>query len=97
LLERLDVPTKNWKFSEADLEERDYWDDYTKAYEDMLNYTSTKWAPWFIIPGDNKWQARSLVADIITTNIYSLGLEWPAVDERKRQAIEAAKRKLLQE
>lgn len=97
LLERLDVPEKNWKFSEADLEERDYWDDYTTAYEDMLNSTSTKWAPWFIIPADYKWLARSLVADIITTNIYSLNLKWPVVDEQKRQAIEAAKRKLQQE
>jgi PPK2 family polyphosphate:nucleotide phosphotransferase len=94
LLERLEVPDKNWKFSEADLQERDYWDDYSKAYEDMLNNTSTKWAPWFIIPADYKWLARSLVADIITTNIFSLDLKWPVVDEQKRQAIEAAKRKL---
>jgi PPK2 family polyphosphate:nucleotide phosphotransferase len=94
LLERLEFPNKNWKFSESDLKEREYWDEYTKAYEDMLNKTSTKWAPWFIIPADYKWLARSLVADIITTSIDSLDIKWPVADEQKRIAIEAAKRKL---
>ena len=60
----------------------------------MLNNTSTKWAPWFIIPADYKWLARSLVADIITTSIYSLDIKYPVIDEQKRVAIEAAKRKL---
>ena len=94
LLERLDCPNKNWKFSESDIEERDYWNKYTEAYEDMLSNTSTKWAPWFIIPADYKWLARSLVADIITSSILSLDIKWPSVDEQKRVAIEAAKRKL---
>jgi len=94
LLERLDCPNKNWKFSESDIEERDYWNQYTEAYEDMLSNTSTKWAPWFIIPADYKWLARSLVADIITSRILSLDIKWPSVDEQKRVAIEAAKRKL---
>jgi PPK2 family polyphosphate:nucleotide phosphotransferase len=93
-LERLEFPEKNWKFSESDLKERDYWNDYTKAYEDMLNNTSTKHAPWFIIPADYKWLARSLVADIITSSIYTLNIKWPVIDEQKRAAIEAAKRKL---
>jgi PPK2 family polyphosphate:nucleotide phosphotransferase len=93
-LERLDVSDKNWKFSAADLEERDYWDEYSEAYEDMLNNTSTKCAPWFIIPADYKWFARSLVADIITTSIFSLDIKWPVVDEQKCKAIEAAKIKL---
>jgi PPK2 family polyphosphate:nucleotide phosphotransferase len=93
-LERLEVSDKNWKFSESDLAERDYWDEYTKAYEDMLNNTSTKWAPWFIIPADYKWFARALVGDIITTSIYALGIKCPVVDEQKKQAIETARRKL---
>jgi PPK2 family polyphosphate:nucleotide phosphotransferase len=97
LLERLDCPKKNWKFSESDIEERDYWNHYTEAYEDMLSYTSTKWAPWFIIPADYKWIARSLVADIITSSILSLNIKWPSVDEQKRITIEAAKRKLEEE
>jgi PPK2 family polyphosphate:nucleotide phosphotransferase len=97
LLKRLEDSNKNWKFSESDIEDRNFWDDYTKAYEDMLNCTSTKWAPWHVIPADYKWFARSLVADIITSSIYSLNINWPVVDEQKRVAIEAAKRKLENE
>ena len=93
-LERLNIPDKHWKFSDADLQERDYWDAYTKAYEDMLNNTSTKLAPWFVIPADYKWFARALIADIITTSILSLNIKLPVINEQKRVAIEAAKRKL---
>ncbi len=94
LVERLNNPDKYWKFSEADIKERDYWDDYIKAYEDMINNTSTKWAPWYIIPADYKWLARSLVADIMTTSIMSLGIKFPVLSEQKLEAIEKAKRKL---
>ncbi len=93
-IERLSDPGKYWKFSEADLKERDYWDNYMKAYEGMLNNTSTQWAPWYIIPADYKWLARSLVADIITTNILSLGIKYPLLNEQKLKAIKEAKRKL---
>jgi PPK2 family polyphosphate:nucleotide phosphotransferase len=93
-LERLNTPDKHWKFSESDLKEREYWDDYIQAYEDMLTCTSTKWAPWFVIPADYKWMSRALVADIITTSILNLDLKFPAVDKQKRLAIEAAKKKL---
>jgi polyphosphate kinase 2 (PPK2 family) len=96
-LERLNNPAKHWKFSASDLKERDYWDQYTKAYEDMLTNTSTKWAPWYVIPADYKWVARSLVGDIITSSIYSLKLKYPEVDEQKRKAIEAAKKQLASE
>jgi PPK2 family polyphosphate:nucleotide phosphotransferase len=96
-LERLNNSAKHWKFSASDLKERDYWDEYTKAYEDMLSNTSTKWAPWFIIPADYKWVARTLVGDIITSSIYSLNLKYPEVDEQKRKAIEAAKKQLEHE
>ena len=94
LVERLNNPDKYWKFSDTDIKERDYWDDYMKAYEDMINNTSTKWAPWYIIPADYKWLARSLVADIMTTSILSLGIKFPVVSEHKLKAIEEAKRKL---
>ncbi len=97
LIERLEESNKNWKFSESDIEERNFWDDYTKAYEDMLTNTSTNWAPWYVIPADYKWFARALVADIITSSIYSLNINWPVIDEQKRVAIEAAKRKLEKE
>jgi len=93
-VERLIDPDKHWKFSEADLEEREYWDDYMKAYEEMINRTSTKWAPWYVIPADHKWLARSLVAETITSAIMSLGIKFPVLDEQRLQAIEEAKRKL---
>jgi PPK2 family polyphosphate:nucleotide phosphotransferase len=96
-LDRLNCPDKYWKFTPSDIQEREYWDEYTKAYEDMLRCTSTKWAPWFVIPADYKWMARSLVADIITTSINSLNLKYPPMDEQKRKAIEAAKTKLESE
>jgi polyphosphate kinase 2 (PPK2 family) len=93
-LERLCDSSKHWKFSEADMHERDFWNDYIKAYECMLSATSTKWAPWFIIPADYKWVARTIVADIITSSIIGLGIEKPEVSKEKLAAIEAAKAKL---
>ena len=94
LIERLNTPDKYWKFSDTDIKERDYWDDYIQAYEDMINNTCSKWAPWYIIPADHKWLARSLVADIMTTSILSLGIKFPVLSEQKLEAIKAAKRKL---
>jgi PPK2 family polyphosphate:nucleotide phosphotransferase len=96
-LERLNTPDKYWKFSESDLKERDYWDKYTEAYEDMLSNTSTKWAPWFVIPADYKWMARTLIADIITTRIHQLNLKYPQVTTQTCQNIEAAKKQLESE
>ena len=94
LIERLNNPDKYWKFSDTDIKERDYWDEYMKAYEDMIDNTCTKWAPWYIIPADHKWLARSIVADIITSSILSLGIKFPVLSEQKLEAIEEAKRKL---
>ncbi len=96
-LERLDNPDKHWKFSEADLAERAHWDDYTEAFEDMLSATSTKWAPWYVIPADSKWVSRTLVADILVDGIKSLDLEFPKVGEEKRAALAAARKKLESE
>jgi PPK2 family polyphosphate:nucleotide phosphotransferase len=87
LLDRLENEEKYWKFSAADLKEREFWDEYMKAYESMLGETSTEWAPWHIIPADHKWAARALVADIITTNIQGLKLKYPKVDQEQMQAI----------
>jgi len=92
--ERLSDPKKYWKFSDADIKESNYWDDYMKAYEDMINKTSKTWAPWYIIPADCKWLAHSLVANIITTRILSLGIKFPTLSKQKLEAIEEAKRKL---
>lgn len=96
-LERLENKDKYWKFSDADLKEREYWDHYTKAYEDMLNSTTSKHAPWYIVPADYKWFARALVADILTTSILSLGIEYPVVDDEKLKKIEEAKLRLESE
>ena len=96
-LERLENPNKHWKFSAADLAERAYWDDYHQAFEDALGATSTKWAPWHIIPANHKWVSRTLIADILVSSIKSLELEFPAVSEEKAAALEAAKRQLEQE
>jgi PPK2 family polyphosphate:nucleotide phosphotransferase len=94
---RLCDPQKHWKFSPTDLAERAFWDDYMKAYEDALEATSTKWAPWYVVPADQKWAMRTVVANVITTTLHDLDLRYPPVDEAKKVAIEEAKRKLQAE
>ncbi|MFZ0310629.1 MAG: polyphosphate kinase 2 family protein [Candidatus Sulfotelmatobacter sp.] len=93
-LARLDEPEKNWKFSEADIHEREYWDDYQKAFEDMIRNTATKHAPWYVIPADNKWFTHLAVSAAIVETLEELGLSYPKVDGAKRKRIQAA-RKLL--
>ncbi len=90
-LERLTNPKKHWKFSEADLAERAHWKEYRKAFEDALSATSTKRAPWHVIPADRKYVARALVADIITTSIQGLGLEYPKVSKESMAKLEEAR------
>ena len=77
LLERLDEPSKNWKFQAGDLAERDRWDDYMKAYEEALSKTSTKHAPWFIIPADHKWFMRLAIAEVVVEALEDLDLSFP--------------------
>jgi len=96
-LERLNEPEKQWKFSVSDYKERAYWDDYVTVYEDMLNATSTEWAPWYIIPADRKWFMRALVADIITARIEALNLAFPQVSQEQLSALEEVKQQLEQE
>ena len=93
-LARLKDPAKNWKFSAGDVAERQHWDEYMAAYEAMLNATSTEWAPWYVIPADQKWAARSMIADIVVDAIRSLDLQYPTVDEKTRQENEEARRML---
>lgn len=97
LLERMRLPEKNWKFNPRDLEERKLWPKYRKAYEEMLSQTSTKWAPWHIIPADNKWYARAAVADIISARLEALGLEYPKIDENQKSQFAELSRQLEQE
>jgi len=96
-LERLDKPDKHWKFSSADLAERGFWKDYAGAFEEMLQGTSTDAAPWYVIPADRKYVARALVADIITTAIQDLDLEFPEVSKAKLKELAAARRQLESE
>jgi PPK2 family polyphosphate:nucleotide phosphotransferase len=93
-LARLSDPSKHWKFSAADLEEREHWDDYQRAFEEALNQTSTKWAPWWVIPADHKWVARVLVAAIMTRSIQDLGLRMPVLPPEQEQKLEEARRRL---
>jgi PPK2 family polyphosphate:nucleotide phosphotransferase len=96
-LDRLDNAEKHWKFSTADLAERGHWDEYVEAFEEALRATSTEWAPWYVIPADNKWVTRAVVADILTSAIRDLGLEAPKVSKEKKRELAAARAKLLAE
>ncbi len=97
LLERTDDPAKRWKFSAADLAERKYWDSYMKAFEEAINSTSTESAPWFIIPADHKWIARSVVASILASAIGTLKLEYPRLTDEKNRELEEARKRLMSE
>jgi PPK2 family polyphosphate:nucleotide phosphotransferase len=93
-LERIEEPEKNWKFSENDVKEREHWDDYMEAYEDMIRNTATKAAPWYVVPADNKWFARIVVAAAVIDALDSLDLKYPKADDRKLKELAAAKRAL---
>jgi PPK2 family polyphosphate:nucleotide phosphotransferase len=97
LLERLEDPNKHWKFSAADIAERAYWRDYIEAYEDALNATSTKRAPWYIIPADHKWVARSMVSEILVHNIRKLDLQLPQMTKEQEAELAKAKRLLRED
>ncbi len=93
-LDRIDAPEKNWKFSSADVAEREHWDEYMRAYEDVFTHTSTKWAPWRIVPADHKWFTRVAVADIIVSTLEGLKLKYPKVSEEAQKALQEQKRLL---
>jgi PPK2 family polyphosphate:nucleotide phosphotransferase len=93
-LARLDEPEKNWKFSAADVRERECWDDYQNAYEDMIGQPATKHAPWYVIPADNKWFTRVAVAAAIVDTLDSLDLAYPKVDPEKKKQLQIAKKEL---
>ena len=94
-LERLENPEKNWKFASADLIERGFWDEYQKAYEEMIQKTATKEAPWYVVPADNKWFTRVVVAAAVIDKLASLRLDYPEVGKEKLKELAAAKRALL--
>jgi polyphosphate kinase 2 (PPK2 family) len=93
----LEVPAKNWKFSVADLAERQHWDEYQGAYEEALSATSTAWAPWYVVPADHKYALRALVGGIIVDAIDQMGLKSPKVAEDGQAALAKVKAELLAE
>lgn len=97
LLERLQRPEKNWKFNASDVRERRHWDEYMKAYEDAMEATSTELAPWFIVPADQKWVARSIVASIVSDTINRLDLRYPELSDVQRADFATARQELLSE
>ncbi len=96
-LDRLDEPDKNWKFSPNDLAERKHWDEYQAAYEEAITATSTRWAPWYVVPADHKYALRALVGGIIVNTIDEIELQPPKVSAQERKALTRAKAELLAE
>jgi len=96
-LDRIDDPAKNWKFSGADVKERGYWKEYMKAYEETIRHTATRDAPWYVVPADNKWYTRTIVAAAVIDALASLNLAYPRLDGESLKALAQAKRVLLAE
>jgi PPK2 family polyphosphate:nucleotide phosphotransferase len=94
-LERIENPDKNWKMSVADSKEREFWNDYMEAYEDMIRNTATSYAPWYVIPADNKWFTRIVVGAAVIETLASLNLKYPVVDDAKRKELQLVKKTLL--
>jgi PPK2 family polyphosphate:nucleotide phosphotransferase len=96
-LERLDMPAKNWKFSASDVKERAFWKEYQAAYEDMIRRTATKDAPWYVVPADNKWFTRIVVAAAVVDTLASLHLQYPRIGPIQQKGLAAARRLLTAE
>jgi len=96
-LKRIDEPKKNWKFSLADIEERKYWDEYMHAYEACLSATSTRAAPWYVVPADDKENARLIISQIILETMKSLDMHYPKTDEQRRNELLSIRQRLMKE
>jgi PPK2 family polyphosphate:nucleotide phosphotransferase len=96
-LERLEKAEKNWKFSAADVRERQLWDEYQNAYEDMIQHTASEQAPWYVVPADNKWFTRLVVVAAVVDALESLKLSYPKVDGELKEQLQAARKQLLSE
>ena len=97
MLARLEDPDKNWKFSTADLKERGFWKDYMKAYQEMIAATSTEWAPWHVVPADNKWFSRLAVADLLIDTLEGMDLHYPRVNAEKKKELDVIRKKMAAE
>ena len=93
-LRRIDLPDHNWKFSSADVREREYWDDYQEAFSEMLTHTSTDWAPWYVIPADRKWYARIAAGAVIANALIDIDPSYPTIDDQAREALQEVKKTL---
>jgi PPK2 family polyphosphate:nucleotide phosphotransferase len=96
-LERIDKPNKNWKFSVADLEERKYWKEYMHAYESCLSATSTKHAPWYIVPADDKKNARLIISNILLDTFKALDMHYPETDDKRQEELQGIRQRLVEE
>ncbi len=94
-LKRLEEPEKNWKFSAADIRERRFWNDYQRAYEEMIRHTAAEHAPWFVVPANSKWYARLVVSMAVVDALKQLKLSYPKVSPQARQELQTAKAELL--
>jgi polyphosphate kinase 2 (PPK2 family) len=97
IMERLEKPDKHWKFAPSDVHERKFWGDYMRAFEEAIRATSSKQAPWYVVPADNKWFTRLIVASAIVEVVERLGLEYPKVDAAKKKQLAAAREVLARE
>ena len=97
LLERIDQPDKNWKFSSADIEERKYWDKYVEAFEECISETSTKEAPWYIVPADNKENTHLIISHIIVEKLKELDMAYPEMDKKRIEELQSIRSALLAE
>ena len=96
-LERIDKPEKNWKFSSGDLDERDLWDKYQKAYEDAVNATATKEAPWYVLPADQKWYTRYLVSEAVLDTLRKIDPQYPEMPADEKEKLAACRERLMSE
>ncbi|MGD0509964.1 MAG: polyphosphate kinase 2 family protein [Terriglobales bacterium] len=96
-MERLDTPDKNWKYSSSDVKERQFWDAYQKAYEDMIRHTATEHAPWYVVPADNKWFTRLVVSQAVVEALDGMNLKYPKVSGVEQAALAEARKQLENE
>jgi len=95
-LERIDNKDKNWKFSDADVRERNYWDDYQEAYRAAIEATASKNCPWYIIPADKKWYTRAVISNVLLSVMKKLDPQYPVVTKEQEDALAESKRKLTE-
>jgi PPK2 family polyphosphate:nucleotide phosphotransferase len=96
-MERLDTPDKNWKYSSSDVKERQFWDAYQEAYEDMIRHTASAHAPWYVVPADNKWFSRLVVSQAVVDALDGMNLKYPKVSGAEQAALAEARKQLENE